>query len=640
MTAHDTWTIRSAHDAARARTLLARLTADAELPLVDRARFLTDFTAQLRQHLGHSGDAGVVVDVVVDIPDTGTGTGTDTGTGTGTGGRLRIVVRPPHGRPPVRYTLPGPTPAGRARVPRPRARPADLTADDLAGALLADDEDTASLLARLGEQEDLVRFHREELHQTNQGVLALHAELEAAAQAQHVLLDAERTARADAEKARRLLTFLADASAAVTASLDPDDILRRLPELLVPDFAEQADVWLFDEEYGDGETGGRADDRPGPAGARGGDDRAAVTADRGGGHRAAPAAARSGDGRPARTAARRGDHPAAAVTAARSGRPQHAAPHPGGLPGVDDLPPSLLSPDHPLLCIPLTAPRLLGVLTLTAPGPRFDPDTVVMLLELAGRWAVALDHARRYEQHRDIAEALQRAQLTELPPTEGLRLAARYLPATHGLNIGGDWYDAFVQPDGSVLAVIGDVTGHGLSAAVMMGQLRTALRAYAVEDDSPARILTRLHHMLCQQQPALYATAVIARFRPGDPAMVWAAAGHPPAVVRAPDATVRVLDTKPGVMLGVPMPFTYVDHTLLVAPGSTVALYTDGLVERRAHGIDTGIGRLARFMGALSDADLEDLDASAEALLKPLLHDSERDDDVCLLLCRTLPAAS
>ncbi|MFF9625614.1 PP2C family protein-serine/threonine phosphatase [Streptomyces griseosporeus] len=638
MTAHDTWTIRSVADAARARTLLSRLTAETGLPAVERARFLTDVTARLRECLA-AGGAEVLIEGVEPSPD-GSGPdgapdrdafaadtfdadasaaapGTPASDGDASDGdashatasdanapaaapdapqdaatpRLRIVVRP-DGAPPARYTLPRPR---RSRRPAPEhpveraapAPPAHVTPHDLAEAVLADAQDTAALLDLLAEQEDLVRFHREELHQTNQGVLALHAELEAAVQAQHDLLDAERAARADAEKSRRLLTFLADASAAVTASLDPEDILRRLPELLIPDYAAQVDIWLFDEEPAEGQP------------------------------------------------PRRTDRPAAAVTAARTGRPQHAAPHPGGLPGVDDLPPSVLFPDRPLLCIPLTAPRLLGVLTLTAPGPRYDPDTAVMLMELAGRLAIALDHARRYEQHRDVAEALQRAQLTELPLTEGVALAARYLPATRGLNIGGDWYDAFVQPDGSVLAVIGDVTGHGLNAAVMMGQLRTALRAYAVEDDSPARILTRLHHMLCHQQPTLYATAVIARFRPGDPTLVWAAAGHPPAVVRSPDGTVQVLDARPGIMLGVPLPFTYEDHTLPLHPGSTVALYTDGLVERRAQGIDPGIERLAQAMGALSGADLEDLDASAEALLKPLLHDSERDDDVCLLLCRT-----
>lgn len=369
----------------------------------------------------------------------------------------------------------------------------------------------------------------------------------------------------------------------MTASLSPEDILGRLPELLVPVYARHVDVWLFDDE-----------------------------------------------------APPDGHRPAAAVTAARTGRPQHAAAHPGALPGVDDLPPSALAPAQTLLCIPLTVRHALGVLTLTAPGPRFDPDTSLMLVELARRIGIALDNARRYEQHRDTAEALQRAQLTDLPTTPGLRLAARYLPATHGLNIGGDWYDAFTQPDGSLLAVIGDVTGHGLHAAIVMGQLRTALRAYAVEGDSPAQLLTRLHRLMRHQHPELYATAAVARFRPGDPTVVWAAAGHPPPVVRAPDGAVGVLDTKPGIMLGVPLPYTYEDHSIELASGSTLALYTDGLVERRALGIDLGIGRLAQALSSLRPTDL-DLDVAAESLLKPLLDDSERDDDVCLLLCHTTP---
>ncbi|MEU5595246.1 SpoIIE family protein phosphatase [Streptomyces sp. NPDC020298] len=571
-TASDVWHIASVSDAARARAAAARLAAATGVPALERARFLTALTDRLRQCLVQGGaELVVTAEQAAGDPDR----------------RIQVDVRTAgrtaEATPPWQFTLTCPLPL------RPSApgHPAGPDGTELAEALLAADEDTAAALDRLDELEELVRFHREELHQTNQGVLALHAELDAASRAQRELLDAERTARTAAENARRLLTFLTTASAVVTTSLDHEDILRRLPRLLVPEYADDADIWIFDE------------DQPPHNGGR----------------------------------------PAAAVTAARTGRPQHAADHPGDLPGVEDHPPSVLSPDRPLLCVPLTARGVLGVLTLTAPGPRFDPDTCVMLLELARRLATALDNARRYEQHRDTAEALQRAQLTELPATEGLFLAARYLPATHGLNIGGDWYDAFPQPDGSVLAVIGDVTGHGLRAAVIMGQLRTALRAYAVEGDSPARILTRLHHMLRHQQPELYATAVIARFRPGDPEVVWAAAGHPPAVVRSPDGEVRVLDTKPGIMLGVPLAYEYEDHVVRVGPGSTVALYTDGLVERRAQGIDPGIDRLAHALAALGPAELEDLDACADSLLKPMLHDSERDDDICFLLCRTAPEA-
>ncbi|HLL34994.1 MAG TPA: PP2C family protein-serine/threonine phosphatase, partial [Streptomyces sp.] len=531
----DVWKISTAVDAARVRTLAARLAAEADLPVREQARLLSALTGQLRRCLADGEVGHLLVEKRPPACDDAHGT-------------LRIAVRPaghpPQEPPPWELTVACREPGahrGAASLPEP------ATVDEaaLAEALLAADDSVAQLLTWLDEQEELVRFHREELHHTNQGVLALHAELDAAARGQRAILDAERAARAEAERARRLLTFLTNASAAVTASLDQEDIVERLSGLLVPDYAAHVDVWLFDDETT-------------PAGA---------------------------------------PRPAAAVAAARTGRPQHAAAHPGGLPDVDDLPPSALAPDRPLLCIPLLSRSLQGVLSLTAPDPapapasapgsepgpasgsRFDADTSVMLIELARRAAIALDNARRYEQHRDTAQALQRAQLTDLPATDGVRLAARYLPATRGLNIGGDWYDAFVQPDGSLLAVIGDVTGHGLHAAVMMGQLRTALRAYAVEDDSPARILTRLHRMLCHQQPALYATALIARIRPDDPQVVWAAAGHPPAVARSPEGTVRLLDARPGVMLGVPLPYTYEDHSAELPPGSTLALYTDGLVE-------------------------------------------------------------
>ncbi|MET4662400.1 serine phosphatase RsbU (regulator of sigma subunit) [Streptomyces sp. PvP037] len=567
--------ISTVRDAARARGFAARLTAALGVPEVERARFLTALTERLRRCLGPAGGHGAELTLTLGE------------SGPDTAGWIQAAVRPLPPDPdaqtsPWRLAVSCPGP-----VPRSLDLPEDRTDTASAEAVLAADEGTAAVLRRLDEVEELLRLHREELHQTNQGVLALHAELDAAALLQRNLLDAERAARGEAEKARRLLTFLADASAVVTASLDHEDILRRVSELLVPHYAAEVDVWLFDE-----------------AGA-----------------------------------ARGGARSAAAVRAARTGRPQHAGHHPCGLPGTEDLPPSALFPDRSLLCIPLTVRRTLGVLTLTAPDGAFDADTGVMLVELARRVAIALEHALRYEQHRDTAETLQRAQLTDLPAAAGLRLAARYLPATRGLNIGGDWYDAFVQPDGSLLAVIGDVTGHGLPAAVLMGQLRTALRAYAVGGAGPAEILTRLHRMLRHQQPHLYATAMIARFRPGEPRAVWASAGHPPAVVRAPGGAVRVLDGRPGVMLGVPVPFTYREHTAAVEAGSTLVLYTDGLVERRTRGIDAGIELLGRALAALDESALDDLDLCAESLVGPLVPASERDDDVCLLLCRTTPSA-
>ncbi|WP_371673472.1 SpoIIE family protein phosphatase [Streptomyces sp. NBC_00289] len=570
-----TWQISGVTDAARARIATARLAAAYGVPALERTRLTTALSAHLRQCLTKGGTWLLTLEITAAAAGEGL---------------LHAVVTPAADAgadtvPPWRTTVGCPE--------APATAAGDVVAEDpevLAEALLGADEDTAEVLEELAAQQELVAFHREELHQTNQGVLALHADLDAAWRAQREAFAAEHTAREEAESARRRLTFLADASAALTSSLNQDEIVRLLPDLLVPEYAGSVDVWLFD-----------------------GDDR----------HR--PSA-----------------HPAAAVRAARTGRPQYAADRPGGLPGVDDRPPSALDPARPLLCVPLPTRRTpLGVLTLSPPGESWDPDDAVMLIELTRRASIAIDNARRFEHNRDIAETLQRALLTDLPTTPGLHLAARYLPATHGLNIGGDWYDAFRQPDGSLITVIGDVTGHGLHAAVMMSQLRTALRAYAVDGGSPGQLLTRLHVFLHHLQPDLYATAVIARFHPEDPTLTWAAAGHPPPVLRTPDGQVRTLDAKPGAMLGIPLQQEIDDHTVRLSPGSTLALYTDGLVERRAQGIDPGIERLAGALGSFRSAELdEDLDGSADRLLYPLLSDSERDDDVCLLLCHIHSSAA
>ncbi|WP_326751080.1 SpoIIE family protein phosphatase [Streptomyces hirsutus] len=578
----DTRQIDSVTDAAAARAAAARLAARHGVPALERARLAATLGARLRQCLAEGGTWRLTLGV----------RSADSG-----GGALHAVLEPSPDASSAgegtrwETTVPLPAadrPGGTGDSDSDSDSDSDMVPGDdpaaLSQALMSADADTALVLDRLAEQEALVAFHRDELHQTNQGVLALHAELDAAGRAQREAFAAERRARNEAENARRRLTFLADASAVLNTSLNHGEIVRRLPELLVPRYAAEVGIWLFDEE----------DDPHHPM-----------------------------------------TRPAATVRAARTGRPQYAADHPGGLRGVDDLPPSVLHPDRPLLCVPLLTHRApLGVLTLSPPGERWDPDDAVMLIELTRRAGIAIDNARRFEHNRDIAETLQRALLTELPTTPGLSLAARYLPATHGMNIGGDWYDAFHRPDGSLITVIGDVTGHGLHAAVMMSQLRTALRAYAVDDGNPGRLLTRLHKFLHRLQPNLYATAVIARFHPDEPTLTWAAAGHPPPVLRLPDGRVRALDAKPGAMLGIPLEQEIADHTEQVAPGSTLTLYTDGLVERRAEGIDPGIERLSAALGSFGPAELDtDLEGAADRILKPLLSDSERDDDVCLLLC-------
>ena len=536
-----TWQISDVTGAARARIATARLAAAYGVPALDRTRLTSALGTQLRQCLTKVGSWLLTLDVGAGRAEPGAlhvslvacdpeqsaaqppwratvacreaTAPVDSAESPDEGAELaqsllgadedtalvleRLAAQEQLAHDPQQSTAPSTrhTTAARpeATAPVDPSEPPDETTE-LAQSLLGADKDTALVLEQLAAQEELVAFHREELLQTNQGVVALHAELDAAGRAQREAFAAERRARTEAENARRRLTCLANTSAVLTSSLNHEEIVRRLPELLVPEYARSVDVWLFD---GDG-------DRQPPT-----------------------------------------PHPAAAVVAARTGRPQYAGPGPGGLPGVDDQPPSALDPELPLLCIPLPTRRApLGVLTLAPPGDGWDPDDAVMLIELARRASVAIDNARRFEHHRDIAETLQRALLTELPATPGLRLAARYLPATHGLNIGGDWYDAFRQPDGSLITVIGDVTGHGLHAAVMMSQLRTALRAYAVDGGSPGTLLTRLHTFLHHLQPDLYATAVIARFHPAEPTLTWAAAGHPPPVLRTPDGRVHALDAK------------------------------------------------------------------------------------------------
>ncbi|RRR86497.1 phosphatase, partial [Streptomyces sp. RP5T] len=233
----DVWKIASVADAARARAAVGRLAADGGTPVLERARFLTALTARLRDCVGGAGAWELRLHVRQSGP--------------GQPGRLEVSLSPAGAGEPDTQAL-------SCSLPHPPARGSRRTASAVPQALLCADEDTAAVLGLLDEQENLVRLHREELHHTNQGVLALHADLEAAARAQRELLEAERTARTAAERARRLLTFLGDASAAITSSLSHTAILRRLSDMLVPEYAERLDVWLFDEE----EYEERPDDEP------------------------------------------------------------------------------------------------------------------------------------------------------------------------------------------------------------------------------------------------------------------------------------------------------------------------------------------------------------------------------------------
>ncbi|MCO5993822.1 PP2C family protein-serine/threonine phosphatase [Actinoallomurus rhizosphaericola] len=497
-----------------------------------------------------------------------------------------------------------------------------------------------ALLDHLIELQTLVEWSQKELEQTNKGVVALHAELaenterlREASDLQQRSLRAERTARAAADAARSRLAFLAHAGSTLSESLDHETVLARLHSLTVPRYASAVTVWLVRgsgplEPYPAPPAPSTATP-PSAAGAP------ATSAAAPSSSAAAPAVAA---GTPSSAAAVAAAAPASAGTpspyvekAYVSGRVQRATVARGDTDAGGDL--DGRPGREPLLALPLISHGVtLGVLEARAAAPSFGTEDIAMFRELARLTAAAIDNALRYEHERDVAERLQRAMLTKLPPAARLEFTARYLPAEAGLNVGGDWYDAFERPDGDVIVAVGDVTGHGLQAAALMGQLRTALRAYAMDAEGPGEVLTRMHRMLSHLQPEDLATAVLAHLSP-DGRLRWSNAGHPPPLLRAPDGSVTVLDGH-DFLLG--MPFekaTITEHGTRLTPGCAVIFYTDGLIERRDASLDHGIERLA---AAFRSAE-GDLDHIADSVLNAMLSDSVREDDTCLLIFRALP---
>jgi serine phosphatase RsbU (regulator of sigma subunit) len=471
-------------------------------------------------------------------------------------------------------------------------------------------ETVPTLLDIVADQDAALSRHRQELESTDQGLLALHAELADQAEQltrsserQRELLETEQAARAAAEAARGAaeaararLAFLSHVGTVLGASLDHRQVLSRLSTLLVPRYAHQAQVWLV-AENGELELYGAPDVLPGdPA------------------DPPAPPVVRR-----VRAARRAEQLPPAEDTAGDTAG--DTADQTGDGTG-----------EHGMLVVPLISlATVLGVLTVTPPGRPFAHDDVVIINETAGRAAAALANALRFEQEREVAEQLQHAMLTELPTGPGADCAARYLPAVIGLNVGGDWYDAYHRPDGTLVLAVGDVAGHGLAAATLMGQLRTAMRAYAMDLADPGEVLTRLHGLIRHLDPDHCATAVLAMVTPNGQMSV-ATAGHPPPLLRDTDGSVQRLEF-PGPMLGLPVDHTFVATTVALRPGATLLFYTDGLIERRDAIIDVGIDQLAVAFGAAAGGP----EQIADTVCEVMLAGSSRDDDTCLLICRLTP---
>jgi PAS domain S-box-containing protein len=299
--------------------------------------------------------------------------------------------------------------------------------------------------------------------------------------------------------------------------------------------------------------------------------------------------------------------------------------------------PLLAEGDQSVIGVPLTAEAgVTGVLVVCAGEPqRFGGEDVSLLRLAADRVALGIEQARVYEREHRIAETLQRSLLPErLPRLPGLEVAARYLPAAAEAEVGGDWYDVIPIPGGEVGLVMGDVAGKGLAAGAMVGQLRSALRAYAVEGHDPQRVLEQLNRLVWNELgESQMATLLYLVLDPADGSVRWVNAGHLPPLLVVGERLAHFVEGGRSVPLGV-MPFpAFEEVTTQLDPGGTVVLYTDGLVERAGDHIDNGLARLA---GAVRDAP-EDAEELCNHLVQALVPEGGAQDDVALLALRNVP---
>ncbi|MER6413751.1 SpoIIE family protein phosphatase [Streptomyces humidus] len=224
----------------------------------------------------------------------------------------------------------------------------------------------------------------------------------------------------------------------------------------------------------------------------------------------------------------------------------------------------------------------------------FGSEERTVLTALAGLIAHAMEKAQRYDTEAALARGLQQALLPRrLSQHTGVETAGRYLPGTEGMDVGGDWYDVVEAGDGLAL-VIGDVQGHGVQAAATMGQLRSAVRAFALSDRPPEEVLGGTNRLLIDLDPGQFASCCYVRLDPATGLARAARAGHLPPLLRHPDGRTDVVELPGGVVLGVDPRAHYPVTELRLEPGAILALYTDGLVERPGHDIDEGITALRR----------------------------------------------
>lgn len=417
---------------------------------------------------------------------------------------------------------------------------------------------------------------------------------------------------------RDRLAFLAEVSDAMIRSLDIGETADRLARLMVPRLADWATVTVLGDDGGAPRTA-RAHRDPARL-----EDLDTYLAGRLSGARDRPAL----------------------MTRLLSGRPVQLTSVDAELSG-QALPSDVvraawerLAAGSVLLLPLIVHGETLGALSLVNAGdrPPHTADEVETAAEVARRAALALDNARLYGRQLKVAETLQRSLLTAPPRTDDLDIAVRYRPASRHTLVGGDFYDAFLQPDGAMSLVVGDVVGHSVDATAAMSELRSTVRALAYDHgDGPGAVLQRTDRALTGLGFDTLATVLVASLRQPPPSgslrrwvLRWSSAGHPPPLLLREDGGVEVLERPADRLLGTGVATRRGNHVLDLRRGDTVVLYTDGLIEHQRTEIDEGVQRVSAVLAGLAGCSADEI---CDAVLDRVIT-GPADDDVALLVVR------
>jgi serine phosphatase RsbU (regulator of sigma subunit) len=428
-------------------------------------------------------------------------------------------------------------------------------------------------------------------------------------------------AAAEAEQAGRHLMLLGDINLAMTSTSDTDEAVQRFAELVVPLLADWCLVTVLDEN-GRRRDVGRAHRDPALVEAmnRYADMRAA------GNSATAPVPRLLRDVQPVVIPELTPELIVAMVSDPESRQ------------AVAPLRPAAVA------AFPLVARgELFGGITLVnGPERGAHTESELRTAEIASRRAaLALDNARLAAAQQQVAERLQRSLLSPPVQPDHLELSVRYRPATQGVSIGGDWYDAFLQPDGDTVLVIGDVMGHDIEAAAAMGQVKTLVRGIAFDrQEEPAGVLRRVDHALVGLAVPALATALVCRVEQdtdeealGLRRLRWSTAGHPDPMLLCADGSVLDLSAPVGPPLGIGWLGPRSDGVAVMPEGSTLLLFTDGLFERRGVPLDEGRALVRDVLARSVDLTLDEL---CDRLLAELLGEGV-EDDVAVLAVRAHP---